>query len=255
MERLTDKQKHILQQKLCDMKNRCNNPNNKFYKDYGARGITVCDEWMDKKSGHANFQKWALENGWKEFLTIDRIDVNGNYEPSNCRWSTQKEQANNRRNNHLVTICGVTKTAQEWADQVGISVNGFLSRIDCGWNEDRLLEPKNKPLKMTKAEMAKEIKYWRNLEEQGLILKPPCKVGDVVYRINKGARNPVIGLVVTEIRHKALRSGKIVEKLMCSDDIAVKTNGCLVYYPEEIGKKIWLTRAEAEKALEEMGCE
>lgn len=93
---------------------------------------------------------------------------------------------------------------------------------------------------------------YEDLEEQGLLLKLPCKVGDVVYRINKGARNPVIALVVTEIRHKALRSGEVAVKLMCSDDVMTKTNGCLVYYLEEIGKKIWLTKEEAEKALVEM---
>ena len=64
MERLTEKQRHILQQKLCDMKRRCYNPEEKFYKDYGGRGIKVCDEWMDKKEGHSNFQKWAVENGY-----------------------------------------------------------------------------------------------------------------------------------------------------------------------------------------------
>lgn len=78
MERLTKKQQHILRQKLCDMKARCNNPNHRFYKDYGGRGIKVCEEWSDKKNGHNNFQKWALDNGWKEFLSIDRINVNGN---------------------------------------------------------------------------------------------------------------------------------------------------------------------------------
>lgn len=97
-----------------------------------------------------------------------------------------------------------------------------------------------------------KLAEYEDLEEQGLLLKLLCKVGDIVYRINKGARNPIIALVVTEIRYKALRSGKVAVKLMCSDDVMTKTNGCLVYYLEEIGKKIWLTKAEAEKALEEM---
>lgn len=100
--------------------------------------------------------------------------------------------------------------------------------------------------------LATKLAYYEDLEEQGLLLKLLCKVGDIVYRINKGARNPIIALVVTEIRYKALRSGKVAVKLMCSDDVMTKTNGCLVYYLEEIGKKIWLTKAEAEKALEEM---
>lgn len=251
MERLTAKQKHILQQKLCDMKNRCNSPKNKFYKDYGARGIKVCDEWQDKKEGHANFQKWALENGWKEFLSIERIDVNGNYEPSNCRWATPKEQANNRRNNAYITIHGVTKTAQEWADQIGITERAFMNRVVYGWSEDRLLEPKNKPLKMTKAEMTKEIKYWRNLEEQGLLLRLPCKVGDEFF---------VIAYIDNKITHVRCSGYEI-----SVDDISKKANFSIIWIDsvekprdywrltfEEFKNRCFTTQEEAEQALERM---
>lgn len=76
------------------MKTRCYNENNKDFKDYGGRGITICDEWL---ADFLCFYNWAMENGYQDDLTIDRMDVNGNYEPSNCKWSTRGEQARNQR--------------------------------------------------------------------------------------------------------------------------------------------------------------
>ena len=242
MERLTKKQKHILQQKLCDMKRRCLNPNDKFYKDYGGRGITVCDEWADKKNGHNNFQKWAVENGWSEGCSIDRIDVNGNYEPSNCRWATSKEQANNRRNNLFITIHGKTKTAQEWADQIGISERAFVSRLNYGWNEDRLLEPRNKPLKMTKAEMTKEIKMWRSLEEQGLLLRFPCKVGDSVWLLFADG-------CIEEHTVSSIRIGNTVDNI-CFENDSYYTVWDKDY--KSLNKWFFTTREEAEAAMAKM---
>ena len=76
------------------MKTRCYNENNKDYKDYGGRGIRICDEWL---SDFLSFYNWAMENGYQDDLTIDRVEVNGNYEPSNCKWSTRAEQSRNQR--------------------------------------------------------------------------------------------------------------------------------------------------------------
>lgn len=78
------------------IKQRCYNSNSPKYKDYGGRGITMCSQWLQS---FESFCKWSLQNGYKEDLSIDRIDVNGNYEPSNCRWATIKVQNNNKRNN------------------------------------------------------------------------------------------------------------------------------------------------------------
>ena len=106
------------------MKYRCFYKSSKIYKYYGERGIRICDEWLGDE-GFANFEKWAIENGYSDGLSIDRINPNGNYEPSNCRWATATEQNNNKRNQRFITIDGETKTMAEWCDQYSLPKNKY----------------------------------------------------------------------------------------------------------------------------------
>ena len=108
------------------MKQRCYVKSSTSYKRYGAKGITVCDEW--RNSFYA-FRDWALANGYSDELTIDRIDSRGNYEPTNCRWATYKEQANNTSKNIKFTYNGETHTIPEWSDIVGINAMALRYRI------------------------------------------------------------------------------------------------------------------------------
>ena len=98
------------------MVNRCENSKSHAYKDYGGRGIKVCDEWHDVKK----FIEWAENGEYQEGLTIERIDVNGNYEPSNCTWITRAEQSLNKRNSVKVTVDGVTKNLMTWVHELDI---------------------------------------------------------------------------------------------------------------------------------------
>lgn len=113
------------------MIDRCTHCNCDRYADYGGRGITVCAEWLHDFQA---FYDWSMANGYKDNLTIDRIDVNGNYEPSNCRWATYKEQANNTRKNHLITYNGKTQTMTQWAETLKINYGTLSSRIRRGWS-------------------------------------------------------------------------------------------------------------------------
>lgn len=119
-----------------NMIQRCTNPNNDNYHNYGERGICVCDSWRDFK----NFYEWATNNGYEKDLTLDRIDVNGNYEDSNCRWATNSEQANNKRTSHKIEYNGVTKTMTEWAREFGLTLGCIQYRLEHNWPIDKLFD-------------------------------------------------------------------------------------------------------------------
>lgn len=118
------------------MKNRCENPNAKSYKDYGAKGISVCEEWHDS----SKFFEWAFANGYEDGLEIDRIDVYGNYEPSNCRWITKRENANNKRNNKLIDHNGMTKTLAEWSRYYDVSYKNLSRLLIKGYSMDNAIK-------------------------------------------------------------------------------------------------------------------
>lgn len=128
------------------MKQRCFNSNQKDFKNYGGRGIIICEEWLD----FTNFYNWAMDNGYKENLTIERTDVNGNYELSNCLWVTTQEQARNTRKNHFITINGEIKTIAEWSEISGIPPKTLRYRIVNNWDEKDLFSPVNRHEKRKK---------------------------------------------------------------------------------------------------------
>lgn len=127
------------------IKIRCYNKKSKNFHTYGGRGIIMCDKW---KNSYEEFHLWSISNGYKETLSIDRIDNNGNYCPDNCRWSTSKEQCNNKRNNVVYTFDGRTQTQKQWCDELGLNRTTVAGRIKSGWTiEQALTLPHNTKLK------------------------------------------------------------------------------------------------------------
>jgi len=115
---------------------RCYNPKDKRYSYYGGRGIIICEEW---RTDVVAFRIWALANGYRADLTIDRIDNDGNYEPGNCRWTTWKAQQNNRSNNALITHDGETLTVQQWSERIGIRAGTINWRLNNKWPISKVL--------------------------------------------------------------------------------------------------------------------
>lgn len=120
------------------MKTRCYNVNHKYYKDYGGRGIKVCDEWQK----YIPFKEWAISNGYHEGLSIDRIDVNGNYEPSNCRWIPLSEQGMNKRNNVYYEYKGKRYSVKDIAKMTGLKERTIRGRFERGWSVEKTIKTK-----------------------------------------------------------------------------------------------------------------
>lgn len=120
------------------MRMRCFRSSWEGYQNYGGRGITVCEEW---KNNFMAFYEWAMSNGYNDALSLDRIDVNGNYEPSNCRWVSIKAQMNNKRNSRRVDVRGETLTVIECAEKYNINEYTLRSRIRRGYTGEDLIRP------------------------------------------------------------------------------------------------------------------
>lgn len=118
------------------MRARCNRKTHHAYERYGGRGIKVCDEWND----FTNFALWALDNGYTDELTIERKNVDGDYNADNCLWIPRGEQARNRSNNRKITYMGISKTGAEWARELGFKdKHAIFDRLDNGWSTEKAL--------------------------------------------------------------------------------------------------------------------
>lgn len=145
----------------CTMRERCRTKSSSGYRKYGAKGIKVCEEWESFEV----FRDWAYANGYDDSLSIDRIDPLGNYEPSNCRWVTQKVQQNNRTNNIHITCNGETHSPQEWSQITGIPIRNIYDRYFRGWDHERIIkQPKRKS--PTKCTHKKKERKWRNIWDE-----------------------------------------------------------------------------------------
>lgn len=159
------------------MKLRCYKEDSTNYALYGARGITICDEWLTNPEA---FYAWAVEHGYADNLTIDRIDNNKGYSPENCRWTTVKEQANNRRSNINITYKGRTQTLKQWCEELGLPYALTHKRIALRhWEPKRAFETAGNPhLRMVEYKgRVQPLKTW--CKELGL----PYET--VYYRLNK----------------------------------------------------------------------
>lgn len=117
------------------MKYRCENEQSSDYKYYGGKGVSVCENW---KNDFQSFKKWALINGYNDDLTIDRINVNGNYEPSNCKWATMAQQCINTTKNHFITYKGETHTLSEWSKKFKMDGSKIRYRLNHNWPLDKI---------------------------------------------------------------------------------------------------------------------
>ena len=165
---------------------RCYYPTTHGYERYGGRGIKICDEWLNNPR---SFYDWSIKNGYKKGLTIDRKNVNGNYEPTNCRWVTREIQDNNRRNNRKITYKDETKTLSQWAREYNINKVTLSDRLKSGMTIDEAL---NKPVIKSGGKLIFTI------NEETRLLSEWCKIYNINYYT----------------AWKKIKSGKNIEKVL-----------------------------------------
>ena len=218
------------------MKTRCQNPNASGYENYGGRGIKVCDDWQE----YWPFHDWAVTNGYADDLSLDRIDVNGNYEPANCRWPTRVVQANNTRTNRFITFNGKTMTSREWDRELGFRSGTISDRLNTlGWDVERALtEPPGEFSKtrrytcngetLTLSEWAKKAGVsfsvmWKRVEVQKMPIEEAVgivPVGKKNILVFNGQAKPIkvwaeeLGVPMDTIWKRVYKSGWSVEKAL-----------------------------------------
>lgn len=166
------------------MKYRCDNPNCHAYTRYGGRGITYCNEWRE----YSAFHDWAVSNGYADGLSLDRIDPNGNYEPSNCRWVTMKEQQRNKERTIYAEVNGVVRSLSEWAELSGVLYRTIRYRYERGIRGEALLDKEKEMVKMAaKVEINGEV---HTLAEWAEITGVQYRT--IKYRYEKGDRGEAL---------------------------------------------------------------
>ena len=133
------KKQHRLYSIYNGMKNRCYNPNQPYWDIYGGKGITVCDEWLDKENGFINFYNWAINNGYADNLTLDRINNDEGYSKQNCRWVSYFVQGNNTSANTYLTCGFFTFTISIWCKITGLTNSNIMYRKSHGWTDEEII--------------------------------------------------------------------------------------------------------------------
>ena len=178
-----------------DMIARCHRPTAQRFKYYGAKGITVCDEWRES---YQAFYEWAMQNGYKDDLQIDRIDNTKGYSPANCRWADKITQENNKSTNRWVDLNGEVHTIAEWSRIVGIDSHTLKRRLDKGWDSETAItaekghrvpkQKEQKPMWLSPNDIQTHYSIKRSTAYQ--LLKEYEESGGEVIRIGKLRRVP-----------------------------------------------------------------